>query len=137
MTEFIRTPDQNFEELTDYPYVPNYHEWQDMRMHYLDEGPIDGPVMLLLHGMPTWSYLYRDFIGFRRECERYCAQGLTPPAKTPARMSTFVCSKVARDYICRKHEKESLTKQKKRIVPLKRALRRLLREYRIVHGDEW
>ena len=31
-------------------------------MHYLDEGPKDGPVMLLLHGMPTWSYLYRDVI---------------------------------------------------------------------------
>lgn len=31
-------------------------------MHYLDEGPRDGPVMLLLHGMPTWSYLYRDII---------------------------------------------------------------------------
>ena len=38
------------------------HEWQDMRVHYLDEGPKDGPVMLLLHGMPTWSYLYRHFI---------------------------------------------------------------------------
>ena len=33
-----------------------------MRVHYLDEGPKDGPVLLLLHGMPTWSYLYRHFI---------------------------------------------------------------------------
>jgi pimeloyl-ACP methyl ester carboxylesterase len=33
-----------------------------VRLHYLDEGPADGPVMLLLHGMPTWSYLYRDMI---------------------------------------------------------------------------
>ena len=62
MTEFIRTPDNNFEALDDYPFAPNYHDWQDLRMHYLDEGPKDGPVMLLLHGMPTWSYLYRDVI---------------------------------------------------------------------------
>ncbi len=62
MTDFIRTPDANFASLTDFPFAPNYHSWQDLRMHYLDEGPRDGPVMLLLHGMPTWSYLYRDMI---------------------------------------------------------------------------
>lgn len=62
MTEFIRTPDENFEGLKDFDFAPNYHAWQDLRMHYLDEGPKDGPVMLLLHGMPTWSYLYRDMI---------------------------------------------------------------------------
>ena len=62
MTEFIRTPEDNFESLSDFKFQPNYHEWQDLRMHYLDEGPRDAPVMLLLHGMPTWSYLYRDFI---------------------------------------------------------------------------
>ena len=62
MTEFVRTPDTNFEVLTDFPYIPNYHGWEDMRMHYIDEGPKDGPVMLLLHGMPTWAYLYRHMI---------------------------------------------------------------------------
>ncbi len=62
MTEFIRTPDENFNDLHDYSFRPNYHGWQDLRMHYLDEGPKDGPVMLLLHGMPSWSYLYRDMI---------------------------------------------------------------------------
>ncbi|MGK0257546.1 MAG: haloalkane dehalogenase [Candidatus Azotimanducaceae bacterium] len=62
MTEFIRTPDENFAELEDFTYQPHYHQWQDMRMHYIDEGPADGPVMLLLHGMPTWAYLYRDII---------------------------------------------------------------------------
>jgi haloalkane dehalogenase len=62
MTEFIRTPEDNFTELRDFKFRPYYHKWQDMRLHYLDEGPRDGPVMLLLHGMPTWSYLYRDFI---------------------------------------------------------------------------
>jgi len=62
MTDFIRTPDSNFADLKDFPFEPHYHQWQDLRMHFLDEGPKDGPVMLLLHGMPTWSYLYRNII---------------------------------------------------------------------------
>ena len=62
MTDFIRTPDEQFQDLTDFSFAPNYHTWRDLRMHYVDEGPVDGPVMLLLHGMPTWSYLYRDII---------------------------------------------------------------------------
>lgn len=62
MTDFIRTPDSAFESLTDFPFAANYHQWHDLRVHYLDEGPKDGPVMLLLHGMPTWSYLYRTMI---------------------------------------------------------------------------
>ena len=61
MTEFIRTPDENFENLADFKFAPHYHNWQDMKMHFVDEGPRDGPVVLLLHGMPAWSYLYRDF----------------------------------------------------------------------------
>lgn len=62
MTDFLRTPDENFSGLTDFPWSPNYHHWKDMRMHYIDEGPKDAPVMLLMHGMPTWSYLYRHVI---------------------------------------------------------------------------
>ena len=62
MTDFYRTPESNFDKLNDYEFEPHYLEWGDLRMHYLDEGPKDGPVMLLVHGMPTWSYLYRDFI---------------------------------------------------------------------------
>ncbi len=62
MTEFVRTPDSNFAGLRGCDYKPNYHQWQDMRVHYVDVGPKDGPVMLLTHGMPTWSFLYRDII---------------------------------------------------------------------------
>ena len=72
MTDFIRTPEENFYDLSDFRFSPYFHTWQDMRMHYLDEGPRDGPVMLLVHGMPTWSYLYRDFISPLTEAGYRC-----------------------------------------------------------------
>ena len=62
MTEYVTTPKENFVGLANFGFSENYHVWQDMNVHYLDEGPKDGPVMLLLHGMPSWSYLYRDII---------------------------------------------------------------------------
>lgn len=59
----LRTPDERFQGLEAYPFAPHYLEVGDgLRMHYLDEGPADGPVVLLLHGEPTWSYLYRKMI---------------------------------------------------------------------------
>lgn len=62
MTEFLTTPEENFAGLVDFPFRANYHTWEDMRVHYVDEGPREGPVVLMTHGMPTWSYLYRDII---------------------------------------------------------------------------
>ncbi|MCW2513556.1 MAG: putative hydrolase or acyltransferase of alpha/beta superfamily [Mycobacterium sp.] len=64
----LRTPDERFDALPDYPFAPNYVEVTSkgiapLRMHYVDAGPADGPVVLLLHGQPTWSYLYRKVIG--------------------------------------------------------------------------
>ncbi len=64
----LRTNDQCFANLPDYPFEPHYIEIADdmlgaLRMHYLDEGPKDAPVVLMLHGNPTWSYLYRHMIG--------------------------------------------------------------------------
>ncbi|MEQ1701383.1 MAG: alpha/beta fold hydrolase, partial [Ilumatobacteraceae bacterium] len=58
----FRTPDAAFDALPDYPFQPHYLEWNGLRVHHLDEGPADGPVMLLMHGEPTWSYLYRNWV---------------------------------------------------------------------------
>ncbi|HUZ44234.1 MAG TPA: haloalkane dehalogenase [Acidimicrobiales bacterium] len=58
----IRTPEENFAALPDWPYEPHYFEVDGLRLHYLDEGPPDGPPFLLTHGEPTWSYLYRHWI---------------------------------------------------------------------------
>ncbi len=58
----LRTPDARFENLEDYPYEPNYMDIQGLRVHYLDEGPHDAPPILLIHGEPTWSYLFRKMI---------------------------------------------------------------------------
>lgn len=59
---FIRTPDDHFTDLADYPFAPRYVEFQGLRMHYAEAGPHEGPVALLMHGMPTWSYLNRRLI---------------------------------------------------------------------------
>lgn len=63
-----RTPDARFATLPGYGFEPHYVEISGgalgpLRMHYLDEGPRDGPVVLMLHGNPTWSFLYRHMIG--------------------------------------------------------------------------
>ena len=58
----LRTPESRFENLPGYPFVPNYVELDGIRMHYVAEGPEHGPVVLLLHGEPSWSYLYRHMI---------------------------------------------------------------------------
>lgn len=83
----LRTPDERFSDLPDYAFVPHYAELPDaefrqLRMHYVDEGPRDGDVVLCLHGQGCWSYIFRkmipvlvgaglrviapDFIGFGR-----------------------------------------------------------------------
>jgi haloalkane dehalogenase len=71
----LRTPEERFAELPDYRFSPNYIRVEargipSLSMHYVDAGPIDGPTVVLLHGQPTWSYLYRDVINV------LCAAGL-------------------------------------------------------------
>src|SRR3954454_25413661 len=59
----LRTPDEQFKDLPDYPFEPHYAETTDgLRVHYVDEGPRDAAPVLMLHGEPTWSYLYRFMI---------------------------------------------------------------------------
>ncbi len=60
--EALRTPEDRFENLSDFPYEPRYLEVDGLRVAVVDEGPEDGSVVLLLHGEPTWSYLYRRMI---------------------------------------------------------------------------
>lgn len=60
--EYVRTPEERFENLPDYPFAPNYVEIDGLRMHYLDEGLKDGEIILMLHGQPAWSFLYRKMI---------------------------------------------------------------------------
>jgi len=83
----IRTPEDRFAGLSDFPFPPHYIEINGMRVHYLDEGT--GEVVLCLHGEPSWCYLYRkmipilsqkhrviapDFIGFGRS-DKYTERG--------------------------------------------------------------
>jgi haloalkane dehalogenase len=63
----LRTPDERFSNLPDFPFAPHYVEIDDgdggrLRVHYLDEGPHDGRVVLLMHGEPSWCFLYRKMI---------------------------------------------------------------------------
>ncbi len=60
--EFVRTPESCFHNLRGYRFDSKYVEVDGLQMHYLDDGPTTGPVVLMLHGEPTWSYLYRDMI---------------------------------------------------------------------------
>lgn len=65
--DVLRTPDEQFENLDGYTFTPNYLEISaadgtPLRVHYLDEGPRDGEVILCMHGQPSWSYLYRKMI---------------------------------------------------------------------------
>ena len=58
----LRTPDDRFENLRDYPFEANYMEIDGLRIHYLDEGPKDADPIILFHGEPAWSYLFRKMI---------------------------------------------------------------------------
>ncbi len=82
----LRTPEHRFEKLPEYAFSPHYLELQDarfgsLRMHFVDEGPRDAPVILLLHGQGCWAYIYRKLIpqlvsdGFRVVAPDYIGFG--------------------------------------------------------------
>ena len=58
----LRTPDERFVDLPGYDFAPHYVEIDGLRMHYVDDGPVNAAPVLLLHGEPSWSYLYRKMI---------------------------------------------------------------------------
>lgn len=60
--EILRTPDERFANLPEYPFAPQYQQIDEVRVHYLDEGPPTADPVLLLHGEPSWSFLYRKMI---------------------------------------------------------------------------
>ena len=69
--QLVRTPEDRFADLPGFSFTPRYAELPDgVRVHYVDEGPPDAETVLLVHGQPTWSYLYRTVI------ERLVAHGL-------------------------------------------------------------
>ncbi len=60
--EALRTPDERFANLPGYAFEPHYIDIAGMRMHYIDEGPRDAQPVLMLHGEPSWAYLFRKMI---------------------------------------------------------------------------
>ncbi len=60
--EILRTPDERFADIADFPYEPRYVDLDGLRMHYVDEGPRGAAPILMLHGEPTWAYVYRKMI---------------------------------------------------------------------------
>ena len=58
----LRTPDERFGALPDFPWQPRYTQLGALRIAHIDEGPRNAPAVLLMHGEPTWSYLYRKMI---------------------------------------------------------------------------
>ena len=60
--EYVKTPDECFLDLPGYNFNENYCDINGLKMHYIDAGPSDGKILLLLHGQPVWSYLYRTMI---------------------------------------------------------------------------
>ncbi|MFM6992342.1 MAG: haloalkane dehalogenase, partial [Rhodoferax sp.] len=62
VAKMLRTPEERFAGLPDFPFAPHYTQVSGLRVAHIDEGPRNGPVALLMHGEPTWSFLYRKMV---------------------------------------------------------------------------
>ena len=65
--KILRTPSSAFDNIKNFPFDPHYttiktHDGSDLRIHHIDEGPKDGPILLAMHSQPVWSYLYARMI---------------------------------------------------------------------------
>jgi haloalkane dehalogenase len=99
--DVLRTPDEHFESLPDFPFAPNYltisgPENTQLRIHYLDEGPEQAEPVLLLHGEPSWAFLYRKMIPIFTEAGY---RAITPDlvgfgrSDKPAAMDDYTCQR--------------------------------------------
>jgi pimeloyl-ACP methyl ester carboxylesterase len=87
----LRTPDERFLHLPDFPFAPHYVEVNDLRVHYLDEG--QGEILLCLHGEPSWSFLYRKMIPIlcvNHECWPWASSALAVPTEACQQTRLFV-----------------------------------------------
>src|SRR5436305_248757 len=88
--DVLRTPDERFTNLPGYAFTPHYLEVDGLRIHHVDEGPRGAPPVLLLHGEPSWSYLYRRMIplltaaGFRAVAPDLVGFGRSDKPASPA-----------------------------------------------------
>jgi len=80
--KILRTPEARFANLSDFPYVPHYTEIGGLRIAYIDEGPRTAPVVLLMHGEPSWSYLYRKMLPVLPVAQVLQATGKNAKTKT-------------------------------------------------------
>lgn len=98
MIDFVRTADTRFAHLPDYPFDAHYLEVDGLRMHYVDEGARDGSVILLLHGEPSWSFLYRHMISRLRAKYRVLAPDLIGFGKSdkPIRIEDYTVARHVR-----------------------------------------
>lgn len=89
--EILRTPDERFETLPDYPFEPRYAEVDGLRIHYVEEGPADADPVLMLHGEPSWSFLYRFMIPICAQRHRVIAPDLPGFGRSdkPAKISDY------------------------------------------------
>lgn len=95
MPHVLRTPEERFRDLPDYPFEPHYAEVDGLRIHYVDEGPRDAAPILMLHGEPSWSYLYRFMIPICAEHHRVIAPDLVGFGKSdkPAAVGDYTYEK--------------------------------------------
>lgn len=89
--KILRTPDERFDDLPDYPFAPHHAEVDGVRIHYVDEGPRDADPVLMLHGEPSWSFLYRSMIPICAEHHRVIVPDLVGFGKSdkPAQISDY------------------------------------------------
>lgn len=89
--DILRTPDERFETLPDYPFEPHYAEVDGLRIHYVDEGPAGADPVLMLHGEPSWSFLYRFMIPICAQRHRVIAPDLPGFGRSdkPAKVSDY------------------------------------------------